>query len=869
MRRISAATAVILLAAALMARADASRPADASAQGRLDRFARRLKVHYQVVDNHPLLCLAGGCFVSDILLEDTQWDLPAGWSIYFNIEASITSVESDRLTVRHINGGLYQIVPQPGFADKPGGAALTIRIKGGEPQLSRYCIMPNWYVAAAGSAPRIIDSTRPAIDRDTGLEQLPFAEPFEDEDRLAAQSFWDQTGWPTAASLYEAYEAADGATDNDLAAEVLPTPLFERRAAAGGSLDLARGLRIGDGQVRRLRLRAAFEDLRRAGLRRSESGWPVAAVVAPAANGRAGAYSLSIGAHGIDIRAQDADGVSYALYTLLQLTGRDRRAPRIMVRDAPRFAYRGLMIDVARNFHGKQELFKLLRQMSMYKLNRLHLHLADDQAWRLEIAGLPELTRVGARRCHDPAESRCLMPQLGSGPDQTGPGLYYSSADYIDIVRAAQARHIVVIPSFDMPGHSRAAIVAMEARARRLDAAGDRQGASRFRLQDPDDHPDYQSVQEFSDNTINVCMESSYAFVAKVVTRIKRLHAAAGQPLARYHIGGDETPGAWEHSPACARMSAATGVPVRELGGLFLQRVAGMLHAQGIVPAVWSDGISGIDRKDLPAELQSNAWESLYRDGAKIAHHQANEGIEVVISTPEVTYFDSPYSSDPEEPGNAWASRDTDTRKVFDFMPENLPADAGQWTDLKGRHGSGVDEEPLRPDVAYYGIQAQLWSEMVRGDRQVEYMLFPRLLALAERAWHRADWELPYDPAVRRYDHVAEPLDTGLVPRRSDDWSRFANLLGRRELARLDAEGIRYRVPPPGAELIGNTLRANTPFPGLPIEYRRNGGAWMPLGDAVPIGGTLEVRTLSADRKRASRITQVTGEADAAKPGDR
>src|SRR3712207_4685686 len=113
----------------------------------------------------------------------------------------------------------------------------------------------------------------------------------------------------------------------------------------------------------------------------------------------------------------------------------------LAIEDAPRFAFRGLHIDVARNFHSKAEILKLLDQMAAYKLNRLHLHLGEDEAWRLEIKQLPELTEVGGYSCHDPAEDRCLLPMFGGGPDGSGVhNGFFSQADYLDILGAAKAR---------------------------------------------------------------------------------------------------------------------------------------------------------------------------------------------------------------------------------------------------------------------------------------------------------------------------------------------------------------------------------------------------------------------------------------------
>ena len=163
------------------------------------------------------------------------------------------------------------------------------------------------------------------------------------------------------------------------------------------------------------------------------------------------------------------------------------RALRIV--DAPRFGYRGLMLDVARNFQPKATVLRTLDLMAQYKLNVLHFHLTEDEGWRLEIPSLPELTSVGARRGHTLDSSAFLPPAFSSGPeiDQPFGSGFYSRADYVEILKHAAARHIEVVPELEMPGHARAAIKAMEARARRLTQAGDAEGAGRYLLSDPED----------------------------------------------------------------------------------------------------------------------------------------------------------------------------------------------------------------------------------------------------------------------------------------------------------------------------------------------------------------------------------------------
>ncbi|EJL31200.1 N-acetyl-beta-hexosaminidase [Caulobacter sp. AP07] len=825
-------------------------------QAQLDRFAATLKVGYTVLDNRPAATAcapAPSCMLAELTLSAPEAPA-AGWSLYFSSVDKIQNAGGDLFALTHINGDLYRLTPTAAFAGFAPGQPIRIALRLDGHQLSELYPMPNHYVAADGLAARTIASTRPVIDPETGLESLAFVAAFTDEARLAGGSAADATVWATAPRLYQVNAATGASVQPIPRGAILPTPLDARLDPNGASLDLSRGVAVSLAGAKRAELAAALSRLAKVGVGQAKGGAPLKITVAAAEALSPGAYRLTTTVQAIQVTASDAEGAANGLASLTALVDARRSVPVLTIDDAPRFAFRGLHIDVARNFHSKAEVLAILDQMAAYKLNRLHLHLADDEGWRVEIMGLPELTQVGSRRCHDLAERTCLIPQLGSGPDPSTPvNGFYSRADYIEIVRAAQARHIQVIPSFDMPGHSRAAIKAMEARAARLRAAGRPEAeAGRYLLSEAANKSVYSSIQHYSDNTINVCLDSSYAFLGKVVDEMARLHAAAGQPLTRYHIGADETPGAWTDSPACAAYEKKAGVAPADLGGHFIERVSAMLAAKGVVPAGWSDGMSHAKAERMPGQVHSNNWGALGGEGPASAHLQANQGWEVVISTPEVLYFDSPYAADPKERGYDWPSRATGTRKVFDFMPENLPAHAELWTDLHGKDQASKDEHPLKPGVRFAGLQGQLWSETIRSDAQVDYMLYPRMLALAERAWHVADWEEPYAPGAG-YSRATGAFDAAQRARRDADWNAFANLLGGRELARLDAAGVAYRVPSVGAVVEGGKLRANVEFPGLPIEYRVEGGAWRLYVPDAPVSGRVEVRARTADGKRAGR----------------
>jgi hexosaminidase len=824
-------------------------------QAQLDGFAAGLKVGYRVLDNRPdpAICApVHGCMRAELTLVAPQTP-DAGWSLYFSSVDRILEAGGGDFALTHINGDLYRLTPTAAFAGFAAGP-IRIALKLEGHQLSELYPMPNYYVAAAGLAARTIASTRPMIDPETGLESLAFVTPFTDEARLAGGSAADTTVWATAPRIYAVNAAAGASVGLVPATAILPTPLKVKPDPEGARLDLSRGVAVSLSGIRRSDLTPALAHLAARGAVETRGRTRLKIKVARAQRLALGGYHLAIKAGSIEIVASDPEGAANGLASLAQLIDVQRRVPLLVVDDAPRFDFRGLHIDVARNFHSKAEILAILDQMATYKLNRLHLHLADDEGWRVEIAGLPELTAVGSRRCHDLAEQTCLIPQLGSGPDPSTPvNGFYSRADYVEIVRAAQARHIQVIPSFDMPGHSRAAIKAMEARSTRLRAEGRPEAeAGRYLLSEAANASVYSSIQHYTDNTINVCLDSSYAFLGKVVDEMAKLHAAAGQPLTRYHIGADETPGAWAASPACAAHEAKTGIKPADLGGHFVEKVSAMLAAKGVIVAGWSDGMTHARADQMPAKVHSNNWGALAGEGPASAHIQANQGWEVIISTPEVLYFDSPQAADPKERGYDWPSRATDTRKVFDFMPENLPAHAELWNDLRGKPQASKDDHPLAPGVRFAGLQGQLWSETIRADAQVDYMLYPRMLALAERAWHGANWEAPYTPG-KAYDSTTGAFTAAMRARRDADWDAFANLLGRRELARLDAAGVAYRVPTVGAVIEGGRLKANVEFPGLPIEYRVEGGGWRPYVEGAPVAGKVEVRARSADGKRAGR----------------
>ena len=517
-------------------------------------------------------------------------------------------------------------------------------------------------------------------------------------------------------------------------------------------------------------------------------------------------YQLVVSETEVLVEASEPSGIFYGLQSLVALVSPERLKstegpfviPRVEIKDQPAFPYRGMHLDVSRNFHTVASVKKLLKIMAFYKLNKFHLHLTDDEGWRLEIPELPELTSVGARRGFDDQESDFIHPAYGSGPDPDDPGNngsgFFSQKEMVDMLRFATERHIQVIPEIDLPGHARAAIKALESRFNRT-------GDERYRLVDPGDTSTYLSIQNYPDNVINVCQESTYDFINLVVDNLVKIYDQAGLQLEIVHVGADEVPkGVWQGSPKCLELIGKTADLERsdQLQRYFLYQVNEMLKAKNIRLAGWEEiveGESGNDYQDL--SMIPFVWHK-----ADEAYRLANEGYEVVLCNATNLYFDLAYNRDPLEPGLHWAGY-VDTKKAFDFMPFNYEVPF---------HENKAERSPRtiltkKGEQNILGIQGQLWSETILGSEMLEYYLMPKLIGLSERAW------------------VGDPAWEGDNQTRIEDWSYFAKQVGERELPRLDYlfGGFNYRIPLPGISMSEGNVLVNQRFPGLAIHYTEDG----------------------------------------------
>ncbi len=805
------------------------------------------------------------------IINQSQDTLPAsGWTIYFNQLSGTVIPESlsPGIIIERISGEFYRLQPSSVFMPVPPGDSVVLSadfqgwlIKENEAPQGLYIVFTN---------PDGTEQTPEVLSHYT-ITPIPL--------EMAIRGKNDQTPLPTPAWQYAQNAKVTSLPLNEVP-KIIPTPI---RMAPGNTnvvLDANWKIHYQPGLQKEAAylsdmLKTIFGKI----LETKESNNNDGKTISLSLNANltaAESYKLSAGANGVTIEGQDAAGIFYGIQSLLALLPLDAfkgnhktlTLNEVQIEDAPRFGYRGLHLDVSRNFHSKESVLKLLDVMAFYKLNKLHFHMADDEGWRLEIPALPQLTQVGARRGHTRTEEDMLYPAYGSGPFADpkishGNG-FYSKNDFIAILRKATDRHIEVIVEFDTPGHSRAAIKAMESRYKNLIKKGLKAEAEAFLLSDLADSSQYESVQGYPDNVICVCRESVYTFWETVIDDLQKMYAEADAPLRTIHIGGDEVPGGvWEKSPICNELKARHPElkTTEDLARYYLQRVNTLLLQRGLNTGGWEEIAMKKEGKRLVPnaefagkKLQTYVWINLWGN-QDMANRLANAGFPVVLCNVTNLYFDLAYNKDPREPGLYWGGF-VDTRKPYAFIPEDIlksterdplgnPFDPKEYNNMERLTPKGYGN--------ILGIQAQLWSETIKGQDMLEYYMLPKLLGLAERAWApQPTWTSLDDSQAR-----TAALDQA--------WSIFANTVGQRELPRLNHlfGGWNYRIAPPGAIIENGVLMANTDFPGFQIRYTTDGSEPTMqstlYNQPIQIKGIIKLKAFDG-RGRSSRTTTMPAE---------
>lgn len=426
------------------------------------------------------------------------------------------------------------------------------------------------------------------------------------------------------------------------------------------------------------------------------------------------AYKLDVKPGRVDVTAAAPAGFFYALQTFKQLLPRNVMAgvpdesveewsvPCVTIKDEPRFGWRGFMLDEGRHFYGKEEVKKIIDVMAAYKMNRFHWHLTEDQGWRIEIKKYPKLTEVGAWR-----DSKVI----GWGdvkPDGIRYGGFYTRKDIKEVVEYAKERFVEIIPEVDIPGHSQAAVASYP----------------EFLACDPENPHEVWLWQGVSGDVINVANPKAVQFAKDIIDELTELF-----PFGYIHLGGDECPThKWEKNSECQALLKEIGsTNYRDLQIHFykqlMEHVAQKPFEKQRKLVFWNEVLHG-NTAPLGSDITIMAW--IGADGAAL--DAAKRGMTTILS-PQIPYYinrkQSKLSTEPVSQGHG----DETVERVYSYKPmNNVPAELQQ---------------------KYLGVQANFWTEWVVEPSVVQYLMLPRLAAVAEAGWTH-DVKRDYNDFLKR-----------------------------------------------------------------------------------------------------------------------
>ena len=395
------------------------------------------------------------------------------------------------------------------------------------------------------------------------------------------------------------------------------------------------------------------------------------------------AYRLSVNNKQVTIAASTPAGVFYGIQTLrkslpVQTNGADVTLPAVTVAEAPRFGYRGMMLDCARHFFPLSFVKKFIDILAMHNMNVFHWHLTEDQGWRLEIKSHPELTAKSSMR------SGTVIGHNATVDDSIPHGGFYTQQEAREIVEYARQRHITVIPEIDMPGHMLAALAAYP----ELGCTGG----------------PYEVGHRWGVYKDVLCLgkESTYKFVQDVIDEVVEIF-----PAKYFHIGGDESPTVmWEKCPKCLQKAKDENTDIKHLQQYFTNRVEKYLNGKGKSIIGWDEILEG--------KINQSATIMSWR-GVEPGLKAAKQGHDVIMTPSSHVYFDHYQAKDTKhEPDAIGGCSPVDKVYSYEPLPDTLSAEA------KNR---------------IKGVQANLWTEYIPFTTQAEYMVLPRMAALAEVQW--------------------------------------------------------------------------------------------------------------------------------------
>ncbi len=422
-------------------------------------------------------------------------------------------------------------------------------------------------------------------------------------------------------------------------------------------------------------------------------------------------YHLSVTSSHIIIKANQPAGLFYGVQTMLQLLPKEIESktlvknvhwviPSIEIIDYPKLGWRGLMFDVARHFFTKDEVKKYIMAMARYKYNVLHLHLTDDEGWRIEIKGFPKLTEVGAWNVKRVGEfGDFIPPKADEARDYGG---FYTQDDIRELVKFAKDHFINILPEVDVPGHSLAAIASYP----ELSCTPE---AIKYKVRSGEKIMDWSRGAPpiaLLDNTLCPANELVYSFMDTVITQLAELF-----PFEYIHLGGDEAPiNFWQKNEQIKALMLREGIKdIKQVQGYFTGRVEQIVESKGKKMMAWDEVLEG----GVSLSTAVMSWR-----GMKYGIEAAQNQHQVVMSPTTFAYLDYMQSDEISEP-RVYAS--LRLSKSYEFEP--VPV--------------GVDPQYIK------GGQANLWTEQVYNIRQAEYMTWPRGMAIAESVWspnQQKDW---------------------------------------------------------------------------------------------------------------------------------
>lgn len=422
-------------------------------------------------------------------------------------------------------------------------------------------------------------------------------------------------------------------------------------------------------------------------------------------------YTLKSTTNKITIQANTAGGLFYGVQTLLQLLPKEIESktliknilwqiPLVDITDYPRFAWRGIMLDVSRHFFSKEYIKDYIDQLATYKFNIFHWHLTDDQGWRIEIKSLPKLTSIGAWRVPRPGGTFGTHEAPKRGEAATDGG-FYTHEDIKEIVQYASERNIQVLPEIDVPGHSMAAIAAYPELSCTKDTSTRVNPGSKFST--------WFGNGKFKmdiDNTLNPSDEKVYQFLDKVFAEVAMLF-----PFEYIHIGGDECyKGYWEKDAGCqAFMKKMKISDTEKLQSYFSQRVSKILSSHGKKTIGWDEILEG----GLASGAAVMSWRGT-KGGIEATHLK-----HPVVMSPSPLYYLDMYQGESSIEAPVYGSARLKDVYKMDILP------------------AGIDS------TFVLGGQGNLWTEQIPSVPQIEYMTYPRAFAIAETLWsHKSkkDW---------------------------------------------------------------------------------------------------------------------------------